>query len=99
MSILDGIEDKRNFPVPEGSEFILDGPDYWGDDRVIKSLDDLFEVLNLIEPETLANHVDENRNDFAQWVEDVFGEKELAEQLRLPPTPLRMMITIEKFLR
>lgn len=74
-------------------------PDLSDEERNIKTLHVLSEAINLIDPETLANHVGENRNDFAQWVEDVFGEKELGVHLRQYPTPLRMMVTIEKFLR
>lgn len=99
MSILVGVTDKRDYPVPDGQEFILDDPNLPEHERRLKTLDNLSEAINLIEPEVFQQHVNEQKNDFASWVENVFGEHELAEQLRKFPTPLRMMVSIEKFLR
>lgn len=99
MALLEGVSDKRNFPVPQGQEFVLADSSLPEEDRVLKTLDDLSEAINLIDPETFQNHVNEGKNDFAAWVEGVFGETELANQLRSHPTPLRMMVSIEKFLR
>ena len=99
MSLLTDATDKRNQPVPEGQEFVLDDPSLPEKDRVLRTLDDLSEAINLIDPETFLKHVNEGKNDFASWVEHVFSETELAEQLRKFPTPLRMMVSIEKFLR
>lgn len=93
MSILDGVDDKRNFRVSEEQAFILPGG------QKLYSLDDLSEAINLIDPDTFLTHVNESKNDFASWVEHVFDEVELANQLRQFPTPLRMMVSIEKFLR
>jgi hypothetical protein len=62
-------------------------------------LDDLSEAINLIEPDTYEKHVSDGKNDFADWVELVFGEDYLAEVLRMYSTPLRMMVAIEKYLR
>lgn len=93
MSILEGVEDKRNFKVPAGKEFVL------SNGEKLSTLDQLSEAINLIEPEVFHAHVNEQKNDFANWVDGVFGEHELAEQLRTHPTPLRMMVAIEKFLR
>lgn len=99
MGLLTNVEDKRNFPVPEGQEFTINNQDLPEDERVLSTLDDLSETINLIDPETFQKHVNEDKNDFANWVEGVFGETELAAQLRKYPTPLRMMVSIEKFLR
>lgn len=99
MSILAGVTDKRDYPVPEGQEFVLDDPNLPEHERRLKTLDNLSEAINLIEPEVFQQHVNEQKNDFSSWVENVFGEHELAEQLRKFPTPLRMMVSIEKFLR
>ena len=99
MSLLTNVLDKRNHPVPAGQEFNLDDSSIPQEGRVLKTLDDLSEAINLIDPETFQKHVNEGKNDFANWVEHVFGEIELAEQLRKFPTPLRMMVSIEKFLR
>lgn len=98
-ALLQGVEDKRHFRVPAGQEFKLNNSDIPEEERTLGSLDDLSEAINLIDQDTFSKHVNEEKNDFANWVEHVFGEVELAEQLRKFPTPLRMMVTIEKFLR
>jgi hypothetical protein len=99
MGLLDKVEDKRHFPVPQGQEFVLDNPALPVEERTLRSLDDLSEAINLIDPDTFHKHVNPDKNDFANWVEYVFGEVDLANQLRKFPTPLRMMVSIEKFLR
>jgi len=99
MSLLTGVEDKRHAMVPKGQEFILDNPESPMEDRTLRTLDDLSEAINLIDPETFQKHVNADKNDFAAWVQHVFGEEKLAEDLRRFPTPLRMMVSIEKFLR
>lgn len=93
MGIPADVEDRRQWRVPEGQSFKLtNGQELW-------SLDDLSEAINLIDPDTFMFHVNADKNDFASWVEGVFEEKLLAEYLRRYPTPLRMMVHIEKFLR
>lgn len=99
MSLLTDAADKRHTAVPVGSEFVLDNPDLSMEERVLKTLDDLSEAINLIDPETFQKHVNAEKNDFASWVQHVFGEEQLADDLRKFPTPLRMMVSIEKFLR
>ncbi len=99
MSLLANVEDKRHFPVPEEQEFVLSNPELPEEERTLRTLDDLSEAINLIDPETFQLHVNKDKNDFANWVQYVFGETELADQLRKFPTPLRMMVSIEKFLR
>lgn len=84
---------RRHYRVSEEQSFRL------ASGEVLFSLDDLSEAINLISPETFQTHVNSEKNDFANWVEYVFDEKGLAQALREHPTPLRMMISIEKFLR
>lgn len=93
MSLLTNVEDKRNFRVTEEKAFVL------STGEKLFTLDELSEAINLIEPEVFRAHVNETKNDFAAWVEGVFEEGALAEQLRQHATPLRMMVSIEKFLR
>jgi hypothetical protein len=93
MGVLTNVEDKRNFRVAEDKSFTLVNGDK------LYTLDELSEAINLIEPEVFHTHVNDHKNDFASWVEGVFEEPELAGRLREHPTPLRMMVSIEKFLR
>jgi len=99
MSLLDSAADKRHCPVPKGQEFIIDNPNVSLKDRTLCSLDQLSEAISLIDLDTFQKHVNAEKNDFANWVEHVFGEKDLADRLRQFPTPLRMMVSIERFLR
>jgi hypothetical protein len=99
MSLLTNAADKRHVAVPKGQEFVLDNNELPMEDRTLRSLDDLSEAINLIDPATFQKHVNAEKNDFANWVQHVFGEEKLADDLRRFPTPLRMMVSIEKFLR
>lgn len=49
----------------------------------LASLDDLFTELQTMEAHTFAHHVNEERNDFATWVRDVFGDRHLARHIEL----------------
>lgn len=62
-------------------------------------MDQLSEAINMMEPDLFTLHVREGRNDLAAWVERAFGEVDLGALMRQRPTPLRMMVAIEKFLR
>jgi len=93
------VDQWRHFPVPEGTEFVLDNPELTPSERTIRTLDEMSEAINLIDPDTFMRHVNAEKNDFASWVEHVFGEVELANALREYPTPLRMLVLVEKFLR
>jgi hypothetical protein len=93
MGILATVEDKRNFRVSDDKAFRL------ANNEVLYTLDHLAEAINLSEPELFHQHVNEHKNDFAAWVAGVFEEHELADRLRQFPTPLRMVISIERFLK
>ena len=99
MGLLTTVDDKRHYRVAEGQQFVLDTADMPAEEKTLWSLDDLSEAINLIDQDTFSKHVNEEKNDFANWVQHVFVEEELADQLRKFPTPLRMMVSIEKFLR
>ncbi|MBN1376722.1 hypothetical protein JW949_00110 [Candidatus Woesearchaeota archaeon] len=50
---------------------------------VLKSIDDLKEKLPSVPDEVFNYHVNENRNDFADWIENVFNAAETASKLRV----------------
>ena len=91
--------DPRHHPVPKGQEFVLDNPNLPDDERTLRTLDNFSDAINLIDPDVFKRHVNAERNEFADWIETVFLLPDLAEMLRRYPTPLRMMVSIEKFLR
>jgi hypothetical protein len=61
--------------VPDDKRF------YCADGRVLKNLSELGNALNDMSVETFAHHSSEERNDFANWVRDVIGDKTLARDL------------------
>lgn len=48
----------------------------------VASLAELFEELKTISQEEFLHHVTDDKNDFAKWVEDIIGDRHLAESMR-----------------
>jgi len=65
---------------PEKSFWMSDG-------RTLKSLADLKDALETMTQEVWNYHVTSEKNDFANWVEGVFGEKQLGLSLRKVKSP------------
>lgn len=51
------------------------------DGRVIRSLHELLEVLNTLDEETFRFHVNEDKNDFGNWIRDVFKDEDLCNSV------------------
>jgi hypothetical protein len=52
------------------------------DGTTLHSVKDLYGHLSVIKDEDFAHHVNEQRNDFAGWVETAVGDKFLAAAMR-----------------
>lgn len=66
---------KLLFDVPKGEEMnLIDG-------QVLKNLHDLVYSLEQVDDFVLEHHVNENRNDFHDWVKDVHQDDKLANEL------------------
>ena len=50
--------------------------------RVLKNLHELANALVSMDERTFSHHVTPARNDFSNWIAGVFGEEELARQIR-----------------
>jgi len=48
----------------------------------IFSLEELSNILEIAPEEAIIFHIKDNRNDFATWIRDVIGNKELSEKLK-----------------
>ena len=48
----------------------------------LRDLFDLYSALSRIDEEQFGHHSNPDRNDFADWVEVVFGERSVAEDMR-----------------
>ena len=57
---------------PDKSFFASDG-------KVFKSLADLAAGVQRMHPDTFKHHANKEKNDFSNWVRDVFGEQQLAD--------------------
>jgi hypothetical protein len=49
---------------------------------IARSLRDLVSGLESCSPETFSYHVNEQKNDFANWVNDIVGDPVLAKRLK-----------------
>ncbi|MGM5481317.1 MAG: hypothetical protein ACQESE_02805 [Nanobdellota archaeon] len=58
----------------------------------------LADTLDDLEKEVVDYHVNELHNDFATWIEDVFGEKELAKKIAQSKSPDQIRMIIYKHL-
>jgi hypothetical protein len=64
----------------------------------IKDYKELAAILETIGDDIFYYHVTNERNDFANWINDVFEEKELAEKIRQSRSRHEMMAILYKHL-
>lgn len=64
----------------------------------IKDYKELAALLEIIGDDVFYYHVTSERNDFANWVRDVFEEEELAESIRHSKSRHEMMAILYKHL-
>jgi len=76
--------------VPEHQHF------YFVNGHRAKNVKELAEVMDRLEQEVFDYHVNENRNDFYNWVKDVFNDLELAEKLLGVTGPKHLQFTVYK---
>ncbi len=62
--------------IPEDKYF------YAIDGTVIRSLGELPDALRNMSPEAFSHHVNDDKNDFHAWVNDVFAHSSLARKLK-----------------
>jgi hypothetical protein len=55
---------------------------YVSDGTVIKTLQELPDALRSMSPETFVGHVNDEKNDFYNWVRDVFENTSLARRIK-----------------
>ena len=49
--------------------------------HILKNLDELANALPEISDETFNHHINQGKNDFSAWINDVIGDKKLANDL------------------
>jgi len=83
---------KKAKGIPEGKCFIV------CDGRQLKSIKELAESLDDMSDDAFRHHVSEMRNDFSNWVKDIFQEEDLSEELKQLNTKMDTQLTILKHL-
>jgi hypothetical protein len=51
------------------------------DGRIMNSMQELGDALNLMSDDTYSYHANAERNDFGNWVRDVIGDQKLTNDL------------------
>ncbi|OYT43745.1 MAG: alpha-amylase [Candidatus Aenigmarchaeota archaeon ex4484_56] len=67
--------------VEEGKEF------YCANGRIIRNLRELAEEIKKLDFETFVHHVNEEKNDLANWIRDVVGDIALASRVNRAKKP------------
>ena len=49
--------------------------------QVAKNLKECVAILETIDQKSFSHHVNGTKNDFARWIDGVFGQKTLAKQI------------------
>lgn len=76
---------------PSNHFFVSDG-------SVIKNVVELIDSLEKMHEDTYKFHANEEKNDFASWVKDVFGEHQLAENLKSAASKADAQLAVAKSL-
>lgn len=84
---------KRHTRVQNKHEYF-----YAVDGKVIKSLPDLYLALKLMDDIHFYFHVNENKNDFADWVHHVLEEQKLAEKINNHTNRVKVLGELTGFL-
>jgi hypothetical protein len=76
-------------PKQEAEKFLAEVPQehvFWcHDGRTFRDMKELGKALATMPDEIFAYHVNEEKNDFSNWVIDVIGDVKLAKNLQRAP--------------
>lgn len=79
---------------------LVQAPDeqcFWVQDgKILRNLRDLQKALEEMSNETFCYHVDKEKNNFAQWVEEVLQDITLAKQMGRIKTRKAMLKKVQK---
>jgi len=88
---MEKIKEKKAYPdcTPEHCFWTPDG-------QILKNVAELRTALKKMSRETFRHHVNEEKNDFANWIGEVFGDAELAENVRKAASKAAIIKALEK---
>ena len=72
---------------------------YCADGTVLKNLKELAGKLKTISPEVYAHHANAHRNDFHNWIKEVYGNAALARKMASAKSSLHAARTLENGLK
>ena len=81
---------KKIGEAPHDKRFVLK------DGRVLKDLVELAHALEHMSDDVFNQHVNASKNDFRNWVSDVFSQKELAAELEKAKTRSELQLAVLK---
>ena len=81
---------KKIGEAPHDKKFVLK------DGRPLKDFVELAHALEHMSDDVFNHHVNNFKNDFRAWIQDVFGEKELAAELAKIKTRGEMQLAVLK---
>jgi len=77
--------------VPMEHVFVLN------DGRRLKNLNELVVMLQDMNDSIFSHHVNDSKNDFANWVRDVIKEKDMADSISSKITKKELLATLRNF--
>jgi hypothetical protein len=82
------------------TEKIVNPKNYFilGNGGVIKNIKELAEIIEHLSDDEFRYHINDKKNDFANWIKDIFDEKELANKLFATKDKKDTQIILLKFL-
>ncbi len=81
---------KEIVDAPEDKRFIV------SDGSVLKNIRELADALDSMTEDIFRAHVNDFKNDFANWVRDVFNEHDLAKALTEAKTRINSQLAVLK---
>lgn len=75
--------------IPENCFWVNNGP-------IVKNVEGLLGALKRMSDKTFGHHVNEAKNDFSNWVNEVIGDKSLATALKKARTKPSAIKALEK---
>jgi len=89
---------KNDYPKRSWLDVPPENKFYVNNGQVLSNLSDLPSALKAMNSETFNHHVSKENNDFANWVDQVMGEKKLAADLRKINSSGSMIKVLQKLL-
>ncbi|RLI92081.1 MAG: hypothetical protein DRO65_00515 [Candidatus Altiarchaeales archaeon] len=86
MSRLKKMVTSKKKSIRDAAKILSDVPEdkvfYVRNGHILRNLRDLVKELETMDFQTFHHHVNPEKNDFANWINDVIGDKTLANEIR-----------------